>query len=87
MDSSAYLRIRFPREQRLCHVTLSVPGGVERALDHGRIPPGAEAMMREIDTWVPLREHPEVRPIFGSRSGLSGWRKRLASVQQWAAAL
>jgi hypothetical protein len=87
MNPTAYLRIRFPREQRVCHVTLSVPGGVGRALDHGNLPTEAEALLPEIETWVPLREHPDVTPILGATPGPSGWPERLASVQGWAGAL
>jgi hypothetical protein len=41
----------------------------------------------EIETWVPLREHPDVTPILGATPGPSGWPERLASVQGWAGAL
>ena len=87
IESSPYIRIRFPREQRFCHVTLSLPGGVERALQQGSLTDSAEALLPEIGSWVPLAEHPEVAPIVASQAGLTGWRKRLAGVSQWAAAL
>ena len=54
-----YLRIRFQRP-RSCGATLSVPGGLVRALEQGRLPADAEALVPEFETWVPVSQHPAV---------------------------
>jgi len=91
MEFRPYLRIRFPRAPRPTGVTLSVPGGIERALVNNRLPEGAEAFIPETETWAPLPEHPVVAAILSARSARpaseSGWRKSLQEVHRWAAAL
>ena len=99
MESRPYLRIRFPLAPRPRGVTLSLPGGIERALRQNRLPEGAEAYQPETGTWVVLAEHPAVAavlsrlstprdtPVQDTDSSASFWHQHLQSVQQWAAAL
>jgi hypothetical protein len=99
MESRPYLRIRFPLSPRPRGVTLSLPGGIERALRQNRLPEGAEAYLPETETWVVLAEHPAVAavlsrlnaprdtPVQDTDPGTSLWRRHLQAVQQWAAAL
>jgi hypothetical protein len=100
MESRPYLRIRFPLSPRPRGVTLSIPGGIERALRQNRLPEGAEAFLPEADTWVVLAEHPAVAAVLSrwvtprespveedSDPGASQWRRHLQAVQRWAAAL
>jgi hypothetical protein len=100
MESYPYLRIRFSPAPRPRGVTLSNPGGIERALRQNRLPEGAEAFVPETDTWVMLAEHPAVAavlsrldppqetPVQGeSDPGAAVWRRHLHAVQRWAAAL
>ena len=68
MKAYPYIRIRFPHSDRVTGVTLSVPCGVERALQRGRLPEDAEAFISETDSWIPLAEHPAVSPAFASRT-------------------
>jgi len=63
MESRPYIRIRFLRTPRPTGVTLSIPGGIERALLRNRLPEGAEAFISETETWAPLAEHPVVASV------------------------
>ena len=98
MASHPYIRIRFPQSARPAGVTLSIPGGIERALRQDRLPGTAEAFLPDTETWVPLAEHPAVAAIQARTEapsilqavgdqGASGWRRQLQAVQRWAAAL
>lgn len=62
-----YLRIRFPRP-RPCGATLSVPGGVARAIRRGGLPGDAEALVPEIESWVPVAQHPAVALLSSAMS-------------------
>ena len=100
MESRPYIRIRFPLAPRPGGVTLSIPGGIERALRQNRLPVGAEAFLPEMETWVVLAEHPAVAAVLSRLNpppetpvqedtdpGASHWRRHLQAVQRWAAAL
>lgn len=63
MESKPYIRIRFLHAPRPTGVTLSIPGGIERALLKNRLPEGAEAFIPETETWAPLGEHPAVASL------------------------
>ena len=100
MESRPYIKIRFPQAPRPRGITLSIPGGIERALRQNRLPEGAEAFLPEMETWVVLADHPAVVAVLSRlnpsrESSVQGdtdpdawlWRRHLQSVQRWAAAL
>lgn len=87
----------FPRRPRPTGVTLSLPGGLDRALKRKRLPGVAEAFLAETETWVMLTEHPAVAALAassdtpqvvedGERAALL-WHRDLHAVERWAAAL
>jgi hypothetical protein len=96
MESYPYIRIRYPQAPRPTGITLSIPGGIERALTRNRLPDTAEAFLPESETWVVLAQHPAVAAVLSRHKapqvveedpGASRWRQRLQGVQRWAAAL
>ena len=55
MDRTSYLLLHIPGRGRL---TLSFPGGVERAIRNGRLPGDTEALLEPEGVWLPLDRHP-----------------------------
>jgi hypothetical protein len=55
MDRSHYLHVHIPGRGR---VTLSLPGGIERAILSGRLPADAQVWHERKECWIPLAHHP-----------------------------
>lgn len=60
MQTPHYLHVHIPGRGQ---VTLSLPGGIERALRSGRLPDEAIVWHAPAEVWVPLTLHPEVARI------------------------
>lgn len=54
MQSYPYVHLRIPGRGR---VTLSLPDGVRRALESGRLPATADVWLDPIGAWIPLGQH------------------------------
>ncbi|HEV8125557.1 MAG TPA: hypothetical protein VGP80_15010 [Gemmatimonadales bacterium] len=54
MKSYPYVHLRIPGRGR---VTLSLPDGVRRALESGRLPATADVWLDPIGAWIPLGQH------------------------------
>jgi hypothetical protein len=57
MPTPHYLHVHIPGRGQ---VTLSLPGGIERALRNGRLPDEAIVWHAPAEVWIPLTMHPEV---------------------------
>ncbi|MEP7326356.1 MAG: hypothetical protein ABI836_10440 [Gemmatimonadota bacterium] len=57
MEESKYLHFRIQGRGRL---TLSIPDGVGRALQSGRLPLTADVWLDALGVWIPMARHPEV---------------------------
>jgi hypothetical protein len=57
MPTPHYLHVHIPGRGQ---VTLSLPGGIERALRNGRLPDEAIVWHAPADVWIPLTMHPAV---------------------------
>lgn len=60
MDRSHYLHVHIPGRGR---VTLSLPGGIERAIISGRLPANAMVWHERKECWISLARHPVVSQL------------------------
>jgi hypothetical protein len=57
MDRTHFLHVHLPGRGR---VTLSLPGGIERAIIRGQLPADAQVWYDPIRLWISIARHPEV---------------------------
>jgi len=66
MASSSYLHVHIPGRGQL---TLSLPGGIARALRDGRLPAESEVWDGSASQWLPLDRHPAILPLLPAPPG------------------